>query len=43
LRDPLLAEVTDRLLDRGPVFLLRGRQLQRGLESRDARIGKRRG
>ena len=26
-RDPLLADVTDRLLDRGPVLLLGGRQL----------------
>jgi hypothetical protein len=38
-REPLLADVTERLLDRGPVLLLVGRQLQRGLEGRDARIG----
>jgi hypothetical protein len=41
-RDPLLADVTERLLDRGPVLLLGGRQLQRGLDCRDAGIGKRR-
>ena len=39
-RDPLLADVTDRLLDRGPVLFLGGRQLQSGLECRDARIDK---
>jgi hypothetical protein len=38
-RDPLLADVTERLLDRGPVLLLGGRQLQRGLDCRDVRIG----
>ena len=31
LRDPLLADVTKRLLDRGPVLLLGGRQLQRAV------------
>jgi hypothetical protein len=41
-RDPLPAVVPERLLDRGPVLLLGGRQLQRGLDCRDARIGKRR-
>ena len=40
LCDPVLADVTDRLLDRGPVLFLGGRQLQSGLECRDARIGK---
>jgi hypothetical protein len=40
LCDPVLADVTDRLLDRGPVLFLGGRQLQSGLECRDARIDK---
>ena len=42
LRDPLLADVAKRLLDRGPALLLGGRELQRDLECRDMRIGKRR-
>ena len=42
LRDPLPADVTYRLLDRGSILLLGRRQLQRGLECRNARIGKRR-
>src|SRR3954468_15157465 len=41
LCDPLLADLSDRLLDRGPVLLLIRRQLQRGLEPCDACIGKR--
>ena len=39
-REPLLADVAKGLLDRGPVLLLGGRQLQRGLKCRDARISK---
>src|SRR5207245_8543943 len=39
-REPLLADVPERLLDRGPVLLLGERQLQRGLKCRDARISK---
>jgi hypothetical protein len=42
LRDPLPADVTYRLLDCGPILLLGRRQLQRGLECRNARIRKRR-
>ena len=38
---PRLADISERLLDRWPVLLLGGRQLQRGLERSETRIGKR--
>ncbi len=33
LRDPALADLSHRLRERGPILLLTGRQLQRGLRS----------